>query len=333
MTQTLRIGSHRLGEGQKTFIIGEIGSNHDRNWDQACRLIDVVADSGADAVKIQLFDAGVLYAKNSPTFKLLRDIEFPREWVPKLAAYSQQRGLIFLASPFDVPAVDCLVQAKSLAYKVASSEVVNLPLLRHIAQKNKPILLSTGMCDLADIHDALETIYAAGNREVVLLQCTSLYPTEARHVHLRVMDTLRSAFHVPVGFSDHTLSPYLPAAAVARGACVIEKHLTLSRSLQGPDHSYALEPQEFQKMVQAVRDVEQALGSYEKALLPEEAVYARREGIWAAHPISKGATLRASHFVIKRPAKGLRARFLTSLMGQRAKKAFRKGDPITGEIL
>jgi sialic acid synthase SpsE len=189
------------------------------------------------------------------------------------------------------------------------------------------------MCDLADVHEAVEVIRSEGNTDIVLLQCTSLYPTEPRHVHLRAMDTLRAAFQLPVGFSDHTMDVVIPAAAVARGACVIEKHLTLSRQLVGPDHGYALEPPEFRRMVEGIRATEAALGTPAKTMLPEEARFARRESIRAARDIQAGEVLTLELLVVEHPAQGLRPRYLSAVLGRRAAVAIAKGEGVTWEKL
>ena len=185
------------------------------------------------------------------------------------------------------------------------------------------------MCDLADIHEAVEVIHSEGNRDIVLLQCTSLYPAPPEQVHLRAMDTLSAAFQLPVGFSDHTLDIITAVAAVARGACVIEKHLTINRSLPGPDHSYALEPSEFKKMVQAIRDTEQALGSPIKTMLPDEGRYARRDSMHAARDIAAGETF-TSEMIVSAPGDGLRPRYLQAVMGA-ARRSLAKGEAITWE--
>lgn len=331
MKDKVRLGDRWVGVGEPTFIIAEAGSNHDRIWDQAKQLIEAAAEAGADAVKLQLFTADDLYLPDAPQYMAVKAVELPPEWLPDLARYSAQCNLVFLASPFSVSAVDALAELRVPAYKVASSETVKLPLLKYIAAKQKPVLLSTGMCDLADIHEAVEVCQSENNSDIVLLQCTSLYPTPPSHVHLRAMDTLRAAFHLPVGFSDHTLDIIAPVAAVARGACVIEKHLTIDQRLPGPDHSYALEPAGFRKMVQAIRDTEGMLGSPVKRMLPEEAQAARRESIRAARDIAVGEVLTRDLLVVERPAHGIAARFLPAVIGRKSRKPIARGEAITWE--
>ena len=331
MKDTVQIGTRLVGSDQPIFIIAEAGSNHDRKLEQAKQLIEAAAQSGADAVKFQLFTADDLYPADSPVYAAVKSVELPAEWLPELAEHSERSGVMFLSSPFSRSAVDSLADVNVLAYKWASSETVNLQLLQYAAAKRKPILLSTGMCDLADIHEAVEVIHSEGNRDIVLLQCTSLYPAPPEQVHLRAMDTLSAAFQLPVGFSDHTLDIITAVAAVARGACVIEKHLTINRSLPGPDHSYALEPSEFKKMVQAIRDTEQALGSPIKTMLPDEGRYARRDSMHAARDIAAGETFTSEMIVYRRPGDGLRPRYLQAVMGRAARRSLAKGEAITWE--
>ena len=235
--------------------------------------------------------------------------------------------------PFDVASVEHLEKVGMPAYKWASSETVNLHLLRYAAAKNRPMLIATGMCDLADVSAAVAVVKSAGNEDIVLLHCTSLYPAQPGQVNLLVMDTLRAAFHLPVGLSDHTLGLTVAAAAAARGACVIEKHFTLNRKLQGPDHAYALEPGELKQMVRAIRDVEASLGSPLKEMLAEERAVARRESITAAVNIPRGTKLTREMLVIKRPALGIKPSFIEAVIGLEAKQNIKQGEPVTWDML
>ena len=335
MKDRVQVGDHRwIGPGNPTFVIAEVGSNHNQKLDQAKQLIQATADAGADAVKFQLFLADILYPGGGEIHAAFRAVELSREWVPELADYSKKCGLFFLASAFDPGAVDCLEAVGSPAHKVASSETTNLPLLKYMASKQKPILVSTGMCDLADIFEAVEVIHSEGNTDIALFQCTTLYPTEPRHSHLRAMDTLRSAFQVPVGLSDHTLDIVVPVAAVARGACMIEKTLTLGRDLPGPDHGYSLEPSEFKRMVEAIRITEEALGSPVKTMLPEEAQVARRDSIRAARDIQPGELLTEDMLTLQRPALGgIRPRTMAAVLGRRARQTIAQGVAIKWDMI
>lgn len=333
MTQTFNIGRHRVGDGERTFVIAEVGSNHDKDFDQARRLIDAAALAGADCVKFQLFSARELYPQGGDLYDIIKSLETPREWVPALTEQAGAQGMEFLASPFDLSAVDVLASANAPAYKIASSEATNLPLIGRAAAHGKPMLISTGMCDLADVQEAIDVVRGAGNEHILLLQCAALYPAEPSQVHLRTMDTLRNAFQCPVGFSDHTLGLSVPTAAVARGACVIEKHFTLDKKGKGPDHFYALEPAEFTAMVAAIRDAEASLGSGEKRMLPEESREARRESLRAARDLDAGAVLSAADIATARPADGVRPRLAGAFVGRRLTRGLRKGQTLTWEAL
>jgi len=333
MKQIIQVGSKEIGQGLPAFIIAEAGSNHDRKIEQAKKLIDVAAAAGVDAVKFQLFTAEGLYKPTDAAFEIVRQNEFPRDWLKELVEYSNSRKILFLATPFDLAAVEALERVNVSAYKLASSEVTNASLIKACAQTGKPIVLSTAMSNLGDIEQALEIIHKAGNEHVVLLQCSAMYPTPVQEVHLRTMDTLKAAFQVPVGFSDHTLGILMPPVAVARGACVIEKHFTLNRALPGPDHSYAIEPDELKAMVKNIRDVEASLGSPYKQMLAEERKYARRESIFAVKDISGGEAVGENTVEIRRPAWGIDPRFARSLYGMTLKKPVKKGEPLTWEHL
>lgn len=329
----LKSGKRSIGENFPTFIIAEAGSNHDQKIEQAKQLIDVAVASKADAVKFQLFKAEVLVGKKHAAFDAVKKAEMPREWLDELVEYCDRKGILFMATPFDHEAVDLLCKIETPVIKWASSETTNLPLLAYVASKKKPIFLSTGMCDLADVQNAITVLNRTGMDDIVLLQCVSNYPTEPKDVNLRVMDTFKQAFGYPVGFSDHTLGTAISLAAVARGACVIEKHFTLSRKLTGPDHSYAIEPNELTSLVKQVREVEMSLGTPLKGLHALEVQYGRREGLYAGKDFQEGAALDSSEVEISRPAHGIRARFKGVLEGARMKRAVAKGKAIQWEDL
>ena len=348
MKEKVKIGDRWVGEDEPTFVIAEAGANHDRKLSQAKQLINVAVEAEADAVKFQVYSAETLYSRKTPqfsylketegdksTYDILKDIEIPREWLGELAEYCRKKGIIFLATPFDYEAVDQLDDVGVPAYKWASFEIVDLPLLRYAPAKGKPMLLATGMCNTDDIRDALDAVRSAGNEDVVLLQCTSLYPTQINQVNLRMMDTLRDTFRLPVGLSDHTEGITVPIAAVARGACVIEKHYTLSRKLRGPDHPFAIEPDELRQMVKAIRDVERSLGSGAKQMIPEEAEMAKlgRRSIIARVDIPRGTKITEEMLIIKRPGYGIRPKFLDDVIGREAKQDIEKDDIITWEML
>ncbi|GAI92923.1 unnamed protein product, partial [marine sediment metagenome] len=246
-------------------IIAEIGSNHDGSLEQAKKLIDTCARIKVDAVKFQAFKADKLFnkIKNKGIVDKLKGLEIKDGWYEKLFDYTNKKGLIFLSSVFDEDSVDLLDNFGIVAYKVASYELTHIPFLEHIAKKNKPIILSTGMANKSEIKEAIRSIHKAGNKQIIILHCISQYPTKPEDVNLNSLLTLQNDFNCPIGFSDHTKTIYASIGAVALGAKVIEKHFTLDRSLPGPDHPYALEPNGLQQMVMAIREVEKMLGSGE----------------------------------------------------------------------
>ena len=333
MIKKIRIGNKHIGENEPTFIIAEAGSNHDGNINQAKELIDIASECKADAIKFQLFKAESFYKINDPMFEVMKENEFPREWMKELHNYTQKKNIIFLASAFDNEAVDLLQEYNSPAFKIASSEITNLSLLRYVALNNKPLILSTAMCNIADIYEAIDVINSTGNNDIILLQCSALYPTEAQYINLRVMGTLKCAFNLSVGYSDHTLGIHIPAAAVGMGACVIEKHFTISRKLKGPDHSYAIEPKELQSMIENIREVEKSLGSPIKKMLNEEKSGARRESIYAKGDISKGMIITNELLEIRRPAIGIEPRLLRAIIGLKSIKNIKAGEMIDWDMI
>lgn len=335
--KTVQINGREVGDGQSVFVIAEAGSNHNRDINQAKRLIDVAAEAGADAVKFQTFSAETLYSKKTPAmsylkkggllkegetvFDLLKQNELPREWQKDLSSYCKLKGIIFLSTPFDLKAVDELEKLNVPAYKIASYEITHLPLLEHAAKTGKPIILSTGMADLTDIETALQVIRGSGNDKAILLHCAINYPPRFEDVNLRAMKTMRQAFQLPVGFSDHTAGITADLAAVALGACVIEKHFTTDRKLPGPDHGFAIEPNELKAMVKGIREVENLLGSPIKKRTPaEDEMYKLgRRSLVAACKIGKGTMITRNMIEVKRPGFGIPTNELSILIGRTAK--------------
>jgi len=333
MSHQIRVKDKIVGDGNPTLIIAEIGSNHDQKLSQAKELIDIASECKVDAVKFQLFKAENFYPKNDPMFSVMKKNECPREWISELLNYSKTKELIFLASPFDKEAIDLLYSLDISAFKIASSETANMSFLRYAASKGKPLIISTGMSNIADICEAVDIVYSTGNKDIILLHCTSLYPTEVQDVNLRAMETIKKAFRLPVGYSDHTLGIHMPIAAVARSACVVEKHFTLSRKLDGPDHSYAIEPDELKQMVSNIRDIENGLGTYDKQFLTKEKKIARRTSIAAKYKIPKDTVLINDMLVVKRPATGIEPRFIKALIGQKSTREIDKDEIITWNML
>lgn len=345
--QKVTIGRSNIGIGEPCFTIAEAGSNHDRKLEQAKRLIDVAVAARADAVKFQSSTAEKIAARTKEDlaqidfsgarslFELYRKVELPREWQSELSVYCRERGIVFLSTPFDEEAVDQLNELGVEAFKIASFELVHLPLLRYVARKSKPIILSTGMSNLGEIEDALQTIYAEGNEQVIVLHCAINYPARFENVNLAAMDTMRQAFQVPVGYSDHTAGWTVPVAAVARGANVIEKHFTTDRGLHGPDHAFALAPLELGQMVRAIRETEAALGSPVKhRTATEETHYRRgRRSLFAKVDIPAGTVIRAEMLAVLRPGTDLHPKYLEMVVGRAARRTIQADEPITWELI
>lgn len=347
----MKIGQREIGHEQSCFIIAEAGSNHNRDFENAKKLIDVAVEAGADAVKFQIFSAEAIYSKKTPMASYLKDkklvkdgeslwdiikrIEIPRQWTPDLMTYCQQKGIIFLSTPFDLNAVDELEAAGVEAYKVASFEITHLPMLKKISATGKPIILSTGMASLEDIEIALAAIRSGGSSEVALLHCAIAYPPKFEDINLRAMDTMRQAFGLPVGFSDHTMGHVTDVAAVARGACIIEKHFTLSRQQEGPDHPFSLEPGELKAMVEAIRQTEKLLGSPLKQHTAAENELYRiaRRSLVAAVNIPSGTVITEDMLAVKRPGFGIPVRHMEIVIGRTARRDIEEDDILTWEMI
>jgi N-acetylneuraminate synthase len=329
----VRIGDSLVGDGYPCYIIAEAGSNHDGSLDQAYALIDAAADARADAVKFQVFRADRLYPKSAgvseylkldrPIYDIVAELELPYEWLPLLVARCRERGIRFLASAFDEESAD-LVGPFVDAFKIASYEMTQIPLLRHVASMGKPVIVSTGTADLDEVRASVEAFRATGNDDLILLQCTAAYPAPIESLNIRALATLKSIFAVPAGLSDHSRDPVVaPIAAVAVGANVIEKHFTLSNSLPGPDHRFAVEPDELHLLVEKVREAEAALGNGEKTVDPVERElrqFARRS-IFTARDIRAGEAFTRENLVILRNgalAPGLEPSRFDDLLGRHA---------------
>jgi N-acetylneuraminate synthase/N,N'-diacetyllegionaminate synthase len=336
----MEIRNKLIGEGESCFIIAEAGSNHNGRLEQAKKMIDAAVEAGADAVKFQIFKAQDLYSKYTPefsylkgknTYELIKSIETPRKWIKELAKYCEEKNITFLASAFDFEAVDHLDKYVP-AFKIASFEITDLELVKYAAEKGKPMIISTGMANLGEIEDAINAIKSVGNDDIILLHCNSLYPTPVEIANLKAIETMRTAFKIPIGLSDHTLGIHIPIAATAMGACVIEKHFTLDRTLPGPDHSFAIEPDELKEMVRCIREVEKAKGNglKKKSGLESEEMYIKaRRSIHAKVDIPKGTRITRDMLVIKRPGYGIKPKFIAIVIGRDAKKDIKEDEWIT----
>ncbi|MGI8617867.1 MAG: N-acetylneuraminate synthase family protein [Gemmatimonadaceae bacterium] len=335
----MRIGDLDVGAGCPCFVIAEAGSNHDGRLAQAKSLIDVAAAAGASAVKFQTFKARHMYPRSAGSVEYLKELgirdsiydlveglEMPDEWIPELAGHCAERGILFLSTPFDEASAD-LLEPYVPAFKIASYELTHLPLIRHVARKGKPLLLSTGGGQMPEIAEAIAAARAEGNDRIVVLQCTAKYPAPLDVIDVRALDMMRNELGVPVGLSDHSAEPLAASlAAVAREACVIEKHFTLSRSLPGPDHSFALEPGELREMIRLVREVERALGEREKRVRDvERELVDYRRSIFTTRPVALGEPFGPHNIAVLRraglPDPGLAPSAFDQLFGKQAARA------------
>ena len=346
---SVKLGSREVGPDQPCYVIAEAGANHDRDLDVARRLIDVAAEAGADAVKFQTYSGRTLYSTKTPRFdylgelgakpahELLDDVALPREWQPILAAHSRDVGIEFLSSPFDRAAIDELDALDVAAFKIASFELVDIPLIEYAASKGRPLIFSTGMATLGEIEDAIDAARRAGAPDVCLLQCASLYPSPPHIMNLRAIPTMASTFGVPVGLSDHTLGLHVATAAIALGAQLLEKHFTLDRTRSGPDHPFAIEPSELKELVAHVRDVEAALGDgLKRGPSDEEQVemYAKaRRSVVAACAIPEGTRITRDMLTIKRPGHGIAPKLIEALVGRTATVDIDDDDVVTWDML
>jgi N-acetylneuraminate synthase/N,N'-diacetyllegionaminate synthase len=345
----IRIGERLLGEGEPCFIVAEAGVNHNGDINLAKKLVDAAKEAKADAVKFQTFKAEKIatdYAKkaeyqikttdkNRSQLAMLKRLELDDEDFRELYNYAKKRDIVFLSSTFDKESVDLLDDLGVLAFKIPSGEITNFPLLKYVAQKKKPVILSSGMSTLNEIEEALKVIRENGARDIILLHCVTSYPAKKEEANLQVIETLRRRFKLPVGFSDHTLGITITIAAAAMGAVLIEKHFTLNRSLRGPDHRASLEPNELKEMVTAIRDVERALGDGVKKLTKEEGEIRKhvRRSIVAKVSIPRGTVIHESMLDIKRPGTGIEPKHLNKIVGKRAKRDIKPDELITFEDL
>lgn len=331
--RTIRIGDRAVGPGEKLFVIAEAGVNHNGDLDLAKQLIDVATKSRADAVKFQTFKPESLVTATAPKadyqlkttesseshLEMLKKLELHSDALRELCDYAHKVGITFLSTPFDEDSADQLEELDIPAFKVSSGDLTNTPLLQHIARKRRPMMLSTGMANLKEVEEAVATVGNAGCDELVLLHCVSKYPAEPVDSNLRAIKTLWETFDVPTGYSDHSEGIEISLAAAALGACLIEKHFTLSRTLPGPDHKASLEPAELETLIRGLRNVEVALGDGRKIPTPielETALVARRSLV-AAVDITLGTPLSREMIVCKRPGTGLPPSRIDSLLGRR----------------
>ncbi|MFM2090259.1 MAG: hypothetical protein RLZZ127_748 [Planctomycetota bacterium] len=345
----IAIAGRRIAADAPTYIIAELSGNHGQRLDDAIALVHAAADAGADAVKLQTYTAdtitlpcanehfriggGTLWDGRT-LHDLYGEAHTPWDWHPRLFAEAKARGLPCFSTPFDPSAVEFLAGLGVPAWKIASFEIVDLPLIRRVAATGLPVIMSTGMATLAEIDEAVAAARGAGCRELCLLKCTSAYPAPAADMHLATIPHLASAFGVVAGLSDHTLGTAVPAAAVALGARVIEKHLCLSRSIPGPDSAFSLEPAEFRQMVEAVRTVEQAIGGVRYAPGSKEAASRIfRRSLFVSADVKAGDVVTPANVRSVRPGNGLPCRHYDEVLGRRFARAAALGTPLAWDLL
>lgn len=344
----VRIGRKLVGPGHPVFVVAELSGNHHQSYDTAVKMVEEAAAAGADAVKLQTYTADTITLDcDSELFRIQGGTEWdgetlhslylrsatPWDWQPKLKRVAEDLGLELFSSPFDFTAVDFLEKMDVPAFKIASFEIVDLPLIRRAAATGKPLIISTGMASLGEIEEAVHAARDAGCREIVLLKCTSTYPADPGEMNLRTIPHMSESFGVPVGLSDHTQGIAVPVAAVALGAVMIEKHFTLSRSEGGPESSFALEPGEFRVMIDAVRAAESALGEISYALTAnEQASRVFRRSLFVVKDMKVGEKLTSDNVRSIRPASGLLPRYLEAAVGRRTKADTPKGTPLSWDL-
>lgn len=344
----LHIQGRPIGPGHPTYIVAELSANHHQDFQKAVELMHAAKAAGADAVKLQTYTADTLTIDcDAPQFRisgtlwegrnlydLYGEAYTPWEWHPELQQIAHRLGLHCFSTPFDATAVDFCESLGMPAHKIASFESIDLPLLRKVARTGKPIIMSTGMATLAEIDEAVRTLRESGAHEIALLKCTSAYPADPADMNLLTISHLGEAFGVVPGLSDHTLGPAVPVAAVALGACIIEKHFTLSRQVSGPDSAFSLEPAEFKAMVESVRTVEKALGQVHYGVSENEAASRMfRRSLFVVEPMRAGEPFTAKNVRSIRPGHGLHTRHVDEVLGRQAARDIPRGTPLSWDLV
>ena len=322
----------------RTFIIAEAGVNHNGSFEIAKQLVDKAVCAGADCIKFQTFNSKNLVSKNAQKAEyqkkttdssesqldMLKNLELSKEEFIELRDYCNQKGIMFLSTPFDLESIDFLASIGVKTWKIPSGEITNYPFLRAIGKRKESVIMSTGMCTLDEVRDAIKVLKDFGTTDITLLHCTTEYPAPYDSVNLNAMLTLKNEFGFKVGYSDHTNGIEIPVAAVAMGACVIEKHFTLDKNMEGPDHKASLEPDELKQMVLSIRNVEVALGDGKKQ--PSDAekknIAIARKSIVAAYDIKKGEMFTEDNLTAKRPGNGISPMKWNYVIGKSAKRDF-----------
>jgi pseudaminic acid synthase len=349
MTPFLEIGGRRIGPGEPVYVVAEMSANHNQDFDQAVKLIKAAKEAGADAIKLQTYTPDTITVRSEKEYfrihggtpwdgftlyDLYSEAYMPWEWQPKLQSIAHGVGLELFSAAFDNTAVDFLEEMDVPVHKIASFEIVDLPLIEKMGRTGKPLIISTGMATLKEIEEAVQTARKAGATQIALLKCTSSYPARPEEMNLQTVLHLAATFHVPVGLSDHTLGIAVPVAAVALGVCLVEKHFTLSRALPSPDSNFSLEPQEFKSVVEAIRTAEKALGEVHYGATDQEAKFQDyRRSLFVVKDIKKGELFTEKNVRSIRPGHGLPPKYLQDVLGKRASVDIKQGTPLTWELL
>ena len=344
-----KIGNKEIGENKPTFIIAELSANHMNDFNIAVKTIKAMAEAGADAVKFQTFtpdtitidcDNEYFQIKQGTVWdgqilhELYEDAYMPWEWQPKLKKIAEDLGLIAFSSPFDKTSVYFLDEMGVPAYKIASFEITDIPLIEYVASRGKPIIISTGIAELEDIKLAIKTCLDAGNSQIALLKCTSSYPAPLEEINLNTIPDIKNRFDVVVGLSDHTLGGEVSTAAVALGANIIEKHFILDRTMGGPDSEFSMEPHEFKQMVDSIRNIEKALGAVSYEL--SDKMKANREfsrSLFIVEDMKKGDLVTLNNIRSIRPGFGAHPKYLEDILGKKVIKDLKKGTPLNLDFI
>jgi sialic acid synthase SpsE len=344
----ITIGNKKIGKNHPTFIIAEVGANFNGNLDKAKELVDLAIEVKADAVKFQSFITEKILCKEAfdslslsfqskwgkSVWDVYKAAEFPREWHNEIFNYCKKKGIIFFSAPYDREAVDLLDEIGCECFKIGSGEISNPEFLKYVASKGKPIIMGCGATNMAEIQEAVNAIRSTGNNNLILLQCVVNYPSPIEQANIRAMLSIRNVFQTIVGYSDHSPRDVVVCAAVALGAKVIEKHFTFDKKSEGPDHPHSLDVPEFKQMVEHIRAIEAALGSYEKIAVEAEkdTVFLQRRSLFASKDIIENTKITNNMISILRPQAGLLPKYKDNIIGLITRKPLKKVDPITWDI-
>ena len=349
MNDRFEINGRRIGSQQPVYIVAEMSGNHNQNFDEAVEILHAAKDAGADAIKLQTYTPDTITLrcekeyfyiggdslwKGSSLYDLYQEAHTPWGWQPKLKTIAEGLGLDFFSTAFDASSVDFLEEMGVPVHKIASFELVDIPLIQKAAQTRKPLIMSTGMASLIEIKEAVQAAREAGANHIALLKCTSAYPAPPEEMNLLTISHLMDTFEVPVGLSDHTMESAVAVAAVALGACILEKHLTLSRDIPGPDSKFSMEPHEFKEMVKAVRIAHKALGEVHYVPMENEAeIRIFRRSLFVVKDVKAGDRFTRENMRSIRPSHGLSPKYYAEILGKKASKDIERGTPLSWDLI